>query len=152
MQEVAHTKPELCEALAALHAEPALDVIDESDLYTDSRDQMTYSVDKPIPLPDCAVRYDVAASALHALGLVATELPRTLSGGTSSRDVSDFVASVDVTEHEGHWGGAPDLRLVQGAHILSCSCALARLSSQQPRRYLEDGERTAHVGISQKAH
>ena len=87
-----------------MHAQPVVDIVDESDAYLDSRVQLIYAFGSKQPLPHCVVRSGVVSELLHAL-----------SSDASVRAILADPQVAEVAMSGRRWGAALDVRLVQGA-------------------------------------
>ena len=118
MQECANLPAQFA-ALQRVHAQPAVDIVDESDAYLDSRVQLIYAFGAKEALPHCEVRCEVVAELLHAL--------------SCSAEAHAILADPQVAEvlrPSRRWGAGIDVRLVQGAHPLLLPRSALRSESQ----------------------
>lgn len=59
LQEVSDKEPGVSKALEALHAQPAVDVLDESDAVLSAKQQLVYAWGDQDDLPSDALRWEV---------------------------------------------------------------------------------------------
>ena len=118
MQECANLPAQLA-ALQRVHAQPVVDIVDESDAYLDSRVQLIYAFGAKEALPHCEVRCEVVAELLHAL-----------SCSVEAHAILADPQVAEVLRPWRRWGAGMDVRLVQGVQLLLLPCRALRSGSK----------------------